>query len=213
VANATCSRSARGQAETSRCASCWRKPRRIMEEPPYRAYDDAHLLGPRTHDYLYFAASVFWRASAHAWAHEATAGKRFSLGDAYQEQFRLYLLGGAGFPANGRLLVHVWSERGADFTTIAPCTSGSTESGATSSVSPGITFILFLGGQVPARHDLGALNSTHGQFVWLVPWKKDSLFRGLVDMIRRAVPSPSLVCSNTEQSLGHGQASVVCGAW
>src|SRR6185437_10345842 len=48
--------------------------------------------------------------------------QRFSLGDAYQEEFRLYLLGSAAFPRNGRLLVHIWSDQAIDFTTIAACT-------------------------------------------------------------------------------------------
>ena len=164
----------------------------LCKGPQFRVYDVAGVLGSRTDDYLYFAASVFWRAAARAWLAAGTLRERFSLGDAYQEQFRLYLLGRAGFPANGRLLVHIWSDRAIDFTTIAPCTSRVDGERRHKFCIPGITFILFLGGQVPRRHDEGALNSRRGKFMWLCSWLDDSLFRGFADSIRQSAPSASL---------------------
>ena len=56
---------------------------------------------------------------------------------------------------------------------------GSMASGVTSSASRAFTFVLFLGGLVPARHDSGALNSAQGKFMWLSPFANDSLFRGV----------------------------------
>ncbi len=162
------------------------------EDPPFRVYDVAALLGPATDKYLYFAASVFWRAAAHKWPHEGGPHKRFSLGAAYQEEFRLYLLGQAGFPGNGRLLVHVWSEAAVDRAVVAPCTSRVDTERRHKFCVPGITFILFLGSLVPRRHDGGALNSAQGKFMWLCPWKSDSLFRGFADQIRRSIPLGSL---------------------
>ena len=99
----------------------------IAREQGVRLYEVGDLLGAHADEYLYFATSVFWRASARAWAEDGPR-ERFSLGSSYDEQFRLYLLGKADFPRNGRLFVHVWSETIRDgspigFTTIAPCTS------------------------------------------------------------------------------------------
>jgi hypothetical protein len=58
----------------------------LADERQFRLYDVAALLGGHADEHLYFGASVFWRASARAWS-------PFSLGDIYDEQFRLYLLG------------------------------------------------------------------------------------------------------------------------
>lgn len=56
--------------------------------------------------YLYFGASIIWRASAGKWPN--FAGKiRGSLGVKYQEQLRKFLLGETGFPSNIYLLVYV----------------------------------------------------------------------------------------------------------
>jgi len=161
----------------------------FCEDPQFRVFDVAGLLGLRTDEYLCFAASVFWRASARAWSPAGTSRERFPLGDAYQEQFRLYLLGRAGSPGNGRLLVHIWSDKATDFTTIAPCTSRVDGERRHKFCIPGITFILFLGGQVPRRHDGGALNSTQGKFMWLCPWMNDSLFWGIRQFNQAVCPS------------------------
>lgn len=160
-----------------------------FEDEKFRVYDAAEVLGSHTDEYLYFAASVFWRASVRAWLPPSAGRQRFSLGDAYQEEFRLYLLGRAAFPQNGRLFVHVWSDEPIYFTTIAPCTSRVDGERRHKFCAPGITFILFLGSRVPQRHGGGALNSERGKFIWLSPWANDSLFRGFADSIRQSIPT------------------------
>jgi len=171
----------------------------IAQEQKVRLYDVGTLLGPHADEYLYFAASVFWRASARAWA-EVGPRPRFSLGSVYDEQFRLYLLGKADFPRNGRLYVHIWSGPIRDnspfgFTTLAPCTARIDGERRHKFCIPGLTFILFLGGLVPQRHDGGALNSTHGKFMWLCPFADDSLFQGFVNVVRQTPPPASLIRS------------------
>lgn len=163
-----------------------------FEGENFRVYDAATLLRTHTEYYLYFAASVFWRGSARAWSPPSANHRRFTLGDAYQEEFRLYLLGSAAFPRNGRLVVHIWSDQAIDFTTIAPCTFLVDGERRHKFCIPGITFILFLGSRVPQRHDEGALNSERGKFIWLCPWANDSLFRGFANSIKRSVPSAYL---------------------
>mgnify|MGYP000129665456 CR=1 FL=1 len=54
--------------------------------------------------FLYFALSIFWRASAWPKSENSNQG---SLGSTYQEQFRKYLLGEQDFPANTYLTVYV----------------------------------------------------------------------------------------------------------
>lgn len=59
---------------------------------------------PNTDSYLYFAASIIWRASA--WPMAKNSNQK-SLGSHYQEEFRRYLLGEQEFPSNAYLAVYV----------------------------------------------------------------------------------------------------------
>ena len=88
-----------------------------------------------------------------------------SFGSKYQEEFRLYLLGEAAFPENGRIFVHVWNDDPIDFTTTTPTSFRVEGVRRHKFCIPGITFILFLGGDVPKNHDQAALNSTKGNYV------------------------------------------------
>jgi len=176
----------------------------LAEEAKVRVYDVGKMLGAHVDEYLYFAASVFWRASARAWREDGPR-ERFSLGSGYDEEFRLYLLGQADFPRNGRLFVHVWSdaisgESPVGFTTIGPCSTKIEGERRHKFCIPGITFILFLGRLVPARYDEGALNSTRGRFMWLSPFADDSLFRGFGDSVRQSRPSAALLRSTGRQT-------------
>jgi hypothetical protein len=164
----------------------------LLIDPRFRIFDAAKLRGPKAEQYLYFAASVFWRAAARIWTFDGRPLERLSLGSAYQEQLRLYLLGKAGFPENGRVFVHVWSDARIDFTTTLPSSFRVDGIRRHKFCIPGITFILFLGGVVPSRYNAGALNGTQGQFIWLCRWQDDSLFRGFVTSIARSIPTGSL---------------------
>jgi hypothetical protein len=74
-------------------------------------YDAVPLLGRAIDSYLYFAASVFWRSAAcRRWRGGEESVASISLGATYQEQFRLYLLDQAPFPANARMSLHVATE-------------------------------------------------------------------------------------------------------
>ena len=67
----------------------------VAHMPRVRVYDVAISLGAHADEYVYFAASLFWRTSARVW-HEDGPRERFSLGN--------------NFPRNGRLFVHVCTE-------------------------------------------------------------------------------------------------------
>ncbi|MCY3665835.1 MAG: hypothetical protein OXH81_09275 [Gemmatimonadetes bacterium] len=56
--------------------------------------------------YLYFGASIIWRASAGKWP-DYIGKMRGSLGDRYQEELRRFLLGETGFPSKIYLLVGI----------------------------------------------------------------------------------------------------------
>jgi hypothetical protein len=95
---------------------------------------------------VYFAASVFWRATAHDWGRPKN---RLDFGG-YQEELRQYLVGSASFPMNAALLIVV-----SDATAlleIAAFPFGGKVAGAYHSYQfniPGIEFTLSLGQRIP----------------------------------------------------------------
>lgn len=164
----------------------------LYDTPQFKVYDVQHLLGSQIDHYLYFAASVFWRASAYRWKMGIKSVGQITLGTTYQEQFRLYLLGEAAFPQKARVRVHVASENPPDLTTVFPCTTRIDGARRHKFYIPGLLFILFLGSNVPTRFDAGALNGSQQQLMWLCPWQNDSLFLGFLDVIKATTPSGKL---------------------
>lgn len=161
----------------------------LFDTPKFKVYDIQPLDKCKVEQYLYFAVSVFWRASAYKWVMGNESVGRISLGDQYQEQFRLYLLGKADFPQNARVVVHVSSEAHSDLlTTVFPCTARVEGVRRHKFHIPGLLFNLFLGKNVPRRFDNGALSGNHHQLIWLCPWKNDSLFVGAMELMRESTP-------------------------
>lgn len=158
----------------------------------FSVFKVSKLLGEKVEQYLYFAASVFWRAGVRSWQFEDMTLERISLGTTYQEQLRLYLLGKAPFPGNGRIFVHVWSNERVDFTTVFPCTYRVELVRRHKFCIPGILFIFFLGRDVPGKHDMGTLNSSVGRFMWMCCWQDDSLFEGFLSRIKDSKRTGSL---------------------
>lgn len=98
----------------------------------------------------YFAASVFWRASAHQWHTNERDVEDIDLGKRYREEFRQYLLGDAGFPLEATLIVDVCSFQSPALAS-AMFPTGRNDSGYhyfTFSI-PGILFYLFTGQRIP----------------------------------------------------------------
>src|SRR5262249_39162375 len=146
-------------------------------------YDAVPLLGGTIERYLYFAASVFWRAAACHWHMGANQQLRLSLGKTYQEQFRLYLLGQARFPSNGRIHLCVANEAPSQLLEMAFPSSVPNHTRKTESLQAprhkfymlGLIFVLFLGQKAPQLYDNGALNGTQPAIL-LCSWREDSLF-------------------------------------
>jgi hypothetical protein len=151
------------------------------------------LLGKNLGQYLYFAASIFWRASARSWKIGTQQVSRKPLGP-YQEAFRLYLLHQEPFPDNARIRVHVSSEPQPDMSIVFPTTSQADGVHMHKFYIPGLLFILFLGRMVPQRRelDVGSLNGTPPNLMWICPWREDGLFHGFVDLIKGSKPSKKL---------------------
>lgn len=156
-------------------------------------YDVRGLLGAKVEQYLYFAASVFWRASAHTWIIGGRQVGKISLGDKYQEQFRLYLLGESTFPQNALVHVHVASETQVPLTVATVPTEFRMGAAHRHKFCiPGVLFVLFLGSKVSTTGDTFALNGSEHRVMWLYPWQNDSHVRGILQRIQAATPTGKL---------------------
>jgi hypothetical protein len=160
--------------------------------PQGNAYDVQPLLGNKIEQYLYFAASIFWRASAHRWKMGREWLDQIALGPTYQEQFRLYRLGKAAIPQNARIWVCVSNEGQLHRMIAVPYTTKIDELRRHDFYIPGIHFILFLGQRAPQECDAGALNGSLQQMMWLYPWRDDPVFLGSVSLIKASAPSGRL---------------------
>lgn len=154
----------------------------------YFTYDVQNLLADAVEQYVYFAASILWRAAAYNWEINDQRVGQISLGARYQEEFRLYLLGEAGFPENARIFLHVSIEEPPDQTVVAPCTFRIEKAHRHKFYIPGLLFILFLGSDVSKRFDTFALNGTQHKIMWLCPFRRDSLFDGFLNLIKSSTP-------------------------
>jgi len=159
----------------------------VHKDSQFGVYDVGSVLGIDVEKFLYFAASVFWRAAAKCWTWHGEPIRLISLGPTYQEQFRLYLFGQGMWPPNARLYIHASCDNPIDSTTVFPCSTRVELAWRYKFCIPGILFILFLGGTVPRNHDEYALNSTKGHFIWQSRWRDGSLFSGTMKLIGSAV--------------------------
>ncbi len=164
----------------------------VQATPTVKVYNVESFLGKMTESFLYFGASVFWRAAAHQWEFGGEPVARISLGDRNQEQFRLYLLSQGPFPPNARLYVHVASETNPDMVCVFPCTTRVDGLHRHKFNIPGLAFILFVGRGADKRHDDTALNSSRNPHMWLCPLRKDSLFRGMRNVMKTTQPRGTL---------------------
>src|SRR3954464_3509230 len=76
----------------------------FVDEPGFLAYEARNVASVDFDRLVYFAASVFWRATLDGWRFGKHRPDRLTLGP-YTEQLRLFLLGDAEFPEHVILLI------------------------------------------------------------------------------------------------------------
>lgn len=97
---------------------------------------------------VYFASSVFWRASVHSWKFWGVP-VNIDLGKRYEEEFRQYLLGAADFPNNAVIWVSVCASRESHPSFNFPAGKRIDTYHHYHFAIPGIVFDLFVGGVIP----------------------------------------------------------------
>lgn len=110
-------------------------------------YDPSDYKNLSPEKYLYFASSIFWRASITKWR-KLPSDYKNALGPTYTEKFRKYLLNKGIFPKNACLVVFV--DNAKCLSRMAAFPSVSKESGyhQHTFIIPGIKFVLLVGKKV-----------------------------------------------------------------
>ena len=134
----------------------------------------------------YFAASVFWRGSAHYWqcyGRKVNSGK---LGEKYDEQFRRFLLGQLSFPNDARLIVIAGNSDKPTMALSHPV-RGRREGYYIHRFSvPGIQFLLQIGQRVPKDSENCCIVHSPKHTIFLGSWDQEFM---LSDMRMLAITS------------------------
>jgi len=150
-------------------------------------YSGRQILGADVVKLQYFAASIFWRASVHGRV-TSTGPKSVCLGPRYEEEFRRYLLGETGFPANSALVLSV-SAAATPYTAMNyPMVMARHPIGchANRFVASGIYFDLLVGKQAAQAHPFCFVHSTENLIhitARIDAWIEESSFK-----LSRATP-------------------------
>jgi hypothetical protein len=130
-------------------------------------------------EYMYFAASIFWRASA--WPNDID-GYKNSLGLKYQEEFRLYLLQEAEFPKNAYLEVYVDTANQPLPMMSVPCVISNRGCYYHEFLISGVRFCLTLGAMAG---DIKQLSSAEGTQIFFIDYEfvKNNRFISLGNML------------------------------
>ena len=112
-------------------------------------FETAGIPGIDSTKLAYFAVTMMWRMSIHAWLGADGDRRRFNLGP-YQEPMRRFLFGVGPFPDNVVVSVYVWPDKARVLTaTYLPKPEETYPHHSYSYYLPGVTFVLNAGRQMP----------------------------------------------------------------
>jgi hypothetical protein len=136
-----------------------------------KLFELSSLLGDKTEQYLYFGASIFWRAATHTWKGGGETIK-IDFGQHHQEDLRRYLLGETGFPRDCRLIVSVSTETETTDVAFTPYR----ENNSHKFYFFGLLFTILFDEAATQCNPI-ALNSSTGKFIILSPFKLEPLYQ------------------------------------
>jgi hypothetical protein len=124
--------------------------RPVCEASGQEFYATAPMLDIDSDKLHYFALSVLWRSSVHAWKCRGRRGDvRLELGP-YEEPLRLFLLDNGGFPDNSALIVRLLTMKDDRLKMIwLPETTKGAGFHSHQFAVPGLAFSFLVGGRIP----------------------------------------------------------------
>ena len=117
-------------------------------QPEFVGYDAAGAPSIDRDKLGYFAASIFWRASVHIWREPGEKPITIDLG-AYNDPFRQYLLGQAGFPKDVALLVIACTDSLSHESFYPPSLGRRGTDRTYTFMAKGLNFMMAIGKQIP----------------------------------------------------------------
>ena len=143
---------------------------------------------------IYFAASVFWRASIHEWEIEGERASSIYLGTRYEELLRRYLVGETEFPENACLWVSVVRGDHVFPAIYPPVGAKKNNYWEYRFVIPGIMFHMCVGGQMRSNEirKLCTLRS-EGNLIYSSEKVDQGIIESMGSLIGQARPTGSLV--------------------
>lgn len=180
-------------------ANCWQDPNRfplrsaLLASGPSRyssgdltMFETAGLPDVDREKLVYFGTSVIWRGAVHKWHMPSGDPVPICLGR-YEDDFRRYLLGEAGFPQSAVMLVSVaasmdeMKNKSFTFPWLFKRENGHHQLKV---VAPGITYQLFVGNVLPpAPRKMCTLRSKAG-FVYMSKRTDDVNLQGNLEMLK-----------------------------
>jgi hypothetical protein len=149
------------------------------------AYSALNLPGLDVARIAYYSASVFWRASlcsSNDLEHHITLGKR------YEEEFRQYLAGCAGFPSSAALVVQI-ANTNAPLQLFSFPFSQRHAAGCHqhSFFAQGVLFWLFVGGRLLPKLDRICIVRSREQIIFLSDKVEEAVHSGSIDLLADAL--------------------------
>jgi hypothetical protein len=136
---------------------------------------------------VYFAMSVFWRASVHAWKLEGHELKQIAIRNRYESEFRQYLLGNASFPANTAIQIFVSDNPAPLETAIFPYGQRIWSHYRYKFMLPGIMFFLYIGG-IPKHIREMCTFTSHGRPIYFGRLVETQMMISSIQLMKDAKP-------------------------
>ena len=129
----------------------------------------------------YFAASIFWRGSIYDW----NSSSPVTLGP-FEESFRVYLMGLAGFPKECSLWLAVREGKEVDRITYPPAGSRTGSFHTYRFPMPGFAFLLLVGKGVPENYRDFCFATGAGNPIVMTAILEDALLQDAAKLFQRA---------------------------
>lgn len=146
---------------------------------------------------VYFASSVFWRASVSKWKVEQKEYVKINLGNKYQEQFRKFLLGEGAFPKYASLNVFIDRGNRGPFV-MSPFSAKDGTIYVHRFEIPGIQFFLYVGKMIPAQV-MNVCFHRYGK-LFMADFNDGCMFEGKIKLIKKSRPSIKLLKENLDNN-------------
>ena len=165
----------------------------LWPEEKLKAYAARQIPSIDVSKLVYFAGSIFWRASLRAWNLGRRKTNLISLGSKYEKEFRRYLIGESEFPRNAAMLISISDKpepfRAANF----PAGGRSDGYHIHRFAIPGVIFRMAVGKDIPAITRRTCTARSAEGFIVITDDVDEDIMRDMMSMLNRSRPARKLI--------------------